>query len=151
METLFLWFHLFIGLFLSGICVQSTFALLSTHHHRQYALHQIPQLGQSQSSKHTMHKEHKGPAGEREKVHTVRVTCHPDALEIVIKADMFGVGAPVDSDELRLGVEDNGNCRATASSGDEYRIFVGLVDCGTKHWVKVNSMDFKLLFYYDLL
>lgn len=138
-----MWVYLFVGLFLSGICVQSSFAFPSKHHHRRYALHQIPQLTQSLSSRHITHKEEKSPSEEQEKVQTVRVTCLPDSLEIVIKADMFGVGAPVDSGELRLGVEDDDYCRATASSEDEYRIAVGLVDCGTKHWVKVNLVCFR--------
>lgn len=85
-----------------------------------------------------MHEERKAPADERRPVSTVRLTCHPDSLEIIIEADMFGVGAPVHGDELRLGVEHNDFCRAAASSGDEYRIIAGLVDCGTKHWVTVE-------------
>lgn len=142
-----MWVYLFVGLLLSGICVQSSFAFPSTHHHGRHAFHRIPQLTQSQSSRHSAHKADKGPAEEREKVHTVRVTCRPDSLEIVIKADMFAVGAPVDSGELRLGVEDDDYCRATASSEDEYRIAVGLVDCGTKHWVKVTVLPFIAYFY----
>lgn len=82
-----------------------------------------------------MHEELKAPAEERERVKTVMVTCHPDSVEITIKADMFGVGVLVHGDELRLGVEEDDYCRAPASSGEEYRIIVGLEDCGTKHWV----------------
>uniref|UniRef100_A0A7N6BEV0 Zona pellucida sperm-binding protein 3 n=1 Tax=Anabas testudineus TaxID=64144 RepID=A0A7N6BEV0_ANATE len=149
METLFLWLHLFGGLLLSGICVQSSFAFPSTHHHRRYALYQTPQLTQSQGLQHTLHREQKGEAEEREKVHTVRVTCHPDSMEIFIKADMFGVGAPVDSDDLRLGVEDDDHCRATASLEDEYRIAVGLVDCGTKHWMTEDSLVYTNLLIFS--
>lgn len=75
---------------------------------------------------------------QRERVKTVRVNCHPNSLEIVVKADMFEIGAPVYSDELRLGVEQRDHCRAHASSEggeEEYTILVGLADCGTKHWV----------------
>lgn len=140
METLFLWLHLFFGLSLSGIRVQAA------HRHRQHASGQSPQPAQSHSFERTVHREHRAPAGERDKVHTVKVSCHADSLEVVIQADLFGVGVPVDSDELRLGVEDNDNkCRPTALSGDEYRVVVGFVDCGTKHWVKVSSLGFMLL------
>ena len=128
--------NLIVGFFLSGICVCSSLAFPPTHHN-QHALLQRPQLTQSQGPGHTMHQQQKAPAEEREQVNTVRVTCHPDLLEIVIKADLFGIGAPVNGEELRLGVEHDDFCRATASSGDEYRIIVGLMDCGTKHWVGI--------------
>lgn len=127
METLFFWANLLIGL-----GVRSAFAF-PPKHYTQHALLQGPQISIEQQ---------KAPADEREQVNTVRVTCHPDSLEVVIKADMFGVGAPVNSDELRLGVEHSDYCRATASSGDEYAIIVGLMDCGTKHWVMVNLLQF---------
>lgn len=68
-------------------------------------------------------------------VNTVGVLCHPDSMELSINADLFEVGAPVDVRELRLGVEHSDYCSATASSDSEYRILVGLEDCGTKHWV----------------
>lgn len=76
-------------------------------------------------------------------MNTVRVACHPDSLEVIIKADIFGIGAPVRADELHLGVEHSDFCRAAASSGDEYRIIVGLVDCGTRHWVMVKPIAIK--------
>lgn len=72
---------------------------------------------------------------QRERVKTVRVSCHPSSLEVTVKADMFEIGAPVYVDELRLGADQHDDCRAWASSGDEYTILVGLADCGTKHWV----------------
>lgn len=75
----------------------------------------------------------KAPAEER--VKTIRVTCHPDSLEVTVKADMFEVGVPVYSDELRLGAAQHEPCRARASSADEYTILVGLAECGTRHWV----------------
>ncbi|KAF3846454.1 hypothetical protein F7725_003532 [Dissostichus mawsoni] len=89
-------------------------------------------------------------AEELQQVNTIRVTCHPDSLEIVIKADMFAVGAPVDSDEIRLGVETNNQyCRAAASSADEYSISVGLVECGTRHWVTEDSLIYTNLLIYS--
>ncbi|GLD66741.1 zona pellucida sperm-binding protein 3-like protein [Lates japonicus] len=145
METLFLGVNLLIGLFLSGLCIRSSLAFPPAHH-TQHALFHRPQLTQSHNSKHTAHKV---PGEEREQVNTVRVTCHPDSLEIVIKADLFRVGAPVNSEELRLGVEHNDFCRATASSGDEYRIVVGLADCGTKHWMTEDSLVYTNLLIYS--
>ncbi|KAL7379408.1 hypothetical protein ABVT39_027270 [Epinephelus coioides] len=139
MELLCFWLNLLLGL-----CVRSSFALPSTHY-AQHASFQSPQI--TESSKHP--EQQKVVAEEREQVNTVRVTCHPDSLEIVIKADMFGVGAPVNGDELRLGVEYNDYCRPTTSSGDEYRIIVGLVDCGTKHWMTEDSLVYTNLLIYS--
>lgn len=72
---------------------------------------------------------------QREQVKTVTVSCHPNSLEITVKADMFEIGAPIYSDELHLGVDQQEYCRARAAPGDEYVILVGLEECGTKHWV----------------
>lgn len=87
-----------------------------------------------------VHKGRKTPGVvEPERVKTVEVGCHANSLEITVKADMFEVGAPVYSDELRLGVDPHDhNCQAQASLGDKYTILVGLGECGTKHWVTVE-------------
>lgn len=77
----------------------------------------------------------KAPEVQRERVKTVRVSCHPNSLEVTVKADLFEIGAPVYVDELRLGADQRAHCGAQASSGDEYTILIGLADCGTKHWV----------------
>lgn len=144
MESLFFEVKLLVVLFLSGIYVRSSFGF------KEYASIQSPQFKESRSSKYPVQQQQhqKVPAEEREKVNTISVTCHPDSLEILIKADMFEVGAPVNVDELRLGVEYNEICRATASSRDEYRIVVGLLDCGTKHWVTMTLLQFRHLFVY---
>lgn len=71
-----------------------------------------------------------------ERLKTVRVICHPDFLEVIILADMFGIGAPVNPSELQLGVTDYEYCKATEYTPDEYRIVIGLMDCGTKHVVR---------------
>lgn len=87
-----------------------------------------------------VHKGWKTPEVEPERVKTVEVSCHPNSLEITVKADMFEVGAPVYSDELRLGVDPHDyNCQAQASPGDKYTILVGLGECDTKHWVTVEG------------
>lgn len=145
MESLFFEVKLLLVLFLSGVCVRSSFAF------PQYGSLQRPQFTQSQSSKHHVQEHQKVLPEEREKVNTVSVTCHPDSLEILIKADLFEVGAPVNADDLRLGVEYNEFCRATATSREEHRIAVGLLDCGTKHWVTMTLLQFKhLSVYYKL-
>ncbi|XP_054463183.1 uncharacterized protein LOC129098220 [Anoplopoma fimbria] len=129
---------------LLGLCFRSSLAF-PPKDFRQHASFQSPQItGRSQHTQQL-----KNPAEEREQVNTVRLTCHPDSLEIIIKADMFGVGAPVDSHELRLGVEQNDYCRATPSSGDEYSIIVGLVDCGTKHWMTEDALIYTNLLIYS--
>ncbi|XP_056262906.1 zona pellucida sperm-binding protein 3-like [Pseudoliparis swirei] len=134
----------FLVLLLVGLCFRSCSAF-PPNGYAQHASIQSPQF--TRSSQHTL--QAKDPSEEQEQVNTVRVTCHPDSLEIIIKADMFEVGAPVNGDELRLGVELNDNCRATTSSGDEYRILVGLVDCGTKHWMTAATLVYTNLLVYS--
>lgn len=82
------------------------------------------------------HEVQKAAQDVAERLKTIRVICHPDLLEVVILADMFGIGAPVNPFELQLGVTDHDYCKATEYSSDEYRIIVGLMDCGTKHLVR---------------
>ncbi|XP_069004626.1 zona pellucida sperm-binding protein 3-like [Embiotoca jacksoni] len=138
------WLNFLLGLFLSGLRVRSSFAFPPTQY-TQHALFQGPQPPQSQSSTHAVLEQQK----EGEQVNTVSVSCRPDSLEIVIKADVFAVGAPVNRDDLRLGVEHKDYCRAAASSGDEYRIIVGLADCGTKHWMTEDSLVYTNLLIYS--
>ncbi|XP_068434483.1 zona pellucida sperm-binding protein 3-like [Clinocottus analis] len=136
MKTLCFSVHLLVGL-----CFRS-YLTYPTQDYTQHA--SIPL---TESSQHT--RQEKVAAEEQEQVNTVRVTCHPDSLEIIIKADLFEVGAPVNGDELRLGVEHNDYCRATMSSEDEYRILVGLVDCGTKHWMTEDTLVYTNLLIYS--
>uniref|UniRef100_A0A8C2WI36 Zona pellucida sperm-binding protein 3 n=1 Tax=Cyclopterus lumpus TaxID=8103 RepID=A0A8C2WI36_CYCLU len=85
---------------LVGLCFRSYFAF-PPQYYTQHASIQSPQI--TGSSQNTL--QEKAPGEEQEQENTVRVTCHPDSLEIIIKADMFGVGAPVNGIELRLGVD----------------------------------------------
>ncbi|KAI4798615.1 hypothetical protein KUCAC02_020609 [Chaenocephalus aceratus] len=131
---------------LVGLCVSSSFAFPPT---QAASFQSLANTGRSELGQQQQQQQ-KSPAEEPQQVNTVRVTCHPDSLEIVIKADMFAVGAPVDGDELRLGVETNNQyCRATASSADEYSISVGLVECGTRHWVTEDSLIYTNLLIYS--
>nr|XP_049600913.1 uncharacterized protein LOC125983585 [Syngnathus scovelli] len=90
------------------------------------------------------------PADQRRPLNTVRVTCHPDSLEILIQADLFGAGMPVRSSEVRLGTaaRENARCGATPSSDQEYKIVVGLLDCGTKYWMTDVSLVYTNLLIY---
>ncbi|XP_034053870.1 zona pellucida sperm-binding protein 3-like [Gymnodraco acuticeps] len=136
-------FH-FQVILLVGLCVSSSFAFPPT---QDASFQSLANTGRSELGQQ---QQQKSPAEEPQQVNTVRVTCHPDSLEIVIKADMFAVGAPVDGDELRLGVETNNQyCRATASSANEYSISVGLVECGTRHWVTEDSLIYINLLIYS--
>lgn len=135
MESSYFWINLLVGLLV--LSVRSSVAYPPKY---QHALLQAPQ-----GTAAPVHGQQKGSAEEGQHVNTVRVACHPDSLEIIIKADMFGIGAPVRADELHLGVEHNDFCRAAASSGDEYRIVVGLVDCGTRHWVTVKAFAVRTI------
>ncbi|XP_034053876.1 zona pellucida sperm-binding protein 3-like [Gymnodraco acuticeps] len=135
-------FH-FQVILLVGLCVSSSFAFPPT---QDASFQSLANTGRSELGQ----QQQKSPVEEPQQVNTVRVTCHPDSLEIVIKADMFAVGAPVDGDELRLGVETNNQyCRATASSANEYSISVGLVECGTRHWVTEDSLIYTNLLIYS--
>ncbi|KAI4822369.1 hypothetical protein KUCAC02_007921, partial [Chaenocephalus aceratus] len=126
------------------LCVSSSFALPSTRYTQDASFQSLANTGRSEIGQQN------SPAEEPHQVNTIRVTCHPDSLEIVIKADMFAVGAPVDGDEIRLGVETNNQyCRATASSADEYSISVGLVECGTRRWVTEDSLIYTNLLIYS--
>lgn len=67
-------------------------------------------------------------------VKTVVVKCHEDTIEVVIKADLFGHGLPVEPTQLRLGPihvsEDR--CKAKVSGHGEYTVIAPLSTCGTK-------------------
>uniref|UniRef100_A0A8C5DP39 Zona pellucida sperm-binding protein 3 n=1 Tax=Gouania willdenowi TaxID=441366 RepID=A0A8C5DP39_GOUWI len=137
MELFYIWANMLVGLFLSGVCIRLSFAFPPASY-KQQPFFQKPLFSQT-STESKM---------EPQPVNTISVICHPDTLEILIKADMFAVGAPVNSNELRLGVEDLEHCRASPSMEDEYRIVVGLMDCGTKHWMTEDSLVYTNLMIY---
>ncbi|XP_056463069.1 zona pellucida sperm-binding protein 3-like [Gadus chalcogrammus] len=86
--------------------------------------------------------------GKGEHVETVAVSCYPDLMEITVKADMFEIGAPIQPAELRLGVVYGHACSALESSKEEYKIVVGLSDCGTKHWMTESALVYTNLLIY---
>ncbi|XP_027897325.1 zona pellucida sperm-binding protein 3-like isoform X1 [Xiphophorus couchianus] len=143
MDMFWLWCNLLLGVMFSGVCPHLALTLKSS----QYAPYSsLPRPRPQQNLAMVQQEQH-----QPELVNTVRVVCHPDSLEVVIAADMFAVGAPVDNRELRLGVEDNEFCRAAATSAEEYRIVVGLDDCGTKHWMTKDSLVYTNLLVYSPL
>ncbi|KAM9785010.1 zona pellucida sperm-binding protein 3-like isoform 2-T2 [Syngnathus typhle] len=106
------------------------------------------------SKKNLLDYHHKEPervaADQRRPLNTVRVTCRPDSLEILIQADLFGAGMPVRSSEVRLGTaeRENTRCGAAPFSDQEYKIVVGLLDCGTKYWMTDVSLVYTNLLIY---
>ncbi|XP_037332803.2 zona pellucida sperm-binding protein 3-like isoform X2 [Pungitius pungitius] len=139
MKTSCFWLNLLVGL-----CFRSSFAFPPKHHTQQASLKGPLVTGSIQHAP-----QQKAPAEEREQVNTVSVTCHPDSLEIIIKADLFGVGFYVRGDELRLGVEYDDNCVARTSSEEEFRIHVSLVDCGTRRWMTEDTLAYTNLLIYS--
>lgn len=76
----------------------------------------------------------------RERPRPVTVNCHPDAMEVVVQADMFDTGLQVDGGHLRLGSDSAGEeCGAVPSGEAEFTIRAQLVDCGTKLSVSTAS------------
>lgn len=141
MELLHLWINLFIGLLTWSVS-------LSFVQRPRGIMPRIASQGhQKLAAKHEVQEVEPEVA---ERLKTVRVICHPDLLEVVIQADMFGIGAPVNAFELQLGVDDRDYCRATEYSTEEYKIVVGLMDCGTKHWVKTKLKRVKTLISFFL-
>lgn len=128
METLRLWISVLVGICLSGSSLAFSQALFPQH---AASFQRAPP---PQRPPHSVAQQQQ-LLEEPQQVNTVTVICHPDSLEVVIAADMFAVGAPVDSQQLHLGVENTDFCRAQPASPEEYRILVGLDGCGTRHWV----------------
>uniref|UniRef100_A0AAY4AAM7 Zona pellucida sperm-binding protein 3 n=1 Tax=Denticeps clupeoides TaxID=299321 RepID=A0AAY4AAM7_9TELE len=69
-------------------------------------------------------------------VHGVTVRCFSDWLEVVVKADIFGLGVHLDGESLRLGADQSkgghASCGAVASGRQEFTIAARLADCGTE-------------------
>ncbi|XP_024118218.1 zona pellucida sperm-binding protein 3 isoform X1 [Oryzias melastigma] len=75
----------------------------------------------------------------------VTVKCHPDSMEVVVKADMFETGLNVDGGHLRLGsnsLGSGGECGAVQKGEDEFTIWALLSDCGTK----LSSTEEKIIY-----
>ncbi|XP_036069182.1 zona pellucida sperm-binding protein 3 isoform X3 [Oryzias melastigma] len=131
---------------LTAFCLQLTLAFPPLHYMPAASPQDLRTL-KSQSSLQSAVQQPEEPV----QVNTVDVLCHPDSMELRINADLFAVGAPVDVQELRLGVEHSDYCSATAASDSEYRILVGLEDCGTKHWMTEDSLVYTNLLIYTPL
>ncbi|KAM8844766.1 zona pellucida sperm-binding protein 3-like [Spinachia spinachia] len=139
MKTSCFWLNLLVGL-----CFRSSFAFPPKDQTRHASF-----KGPLVTVRSQLAPQQKAPADDREHVNTVSVTCHPDSLEIIIKADLFAVGFHVKGDELRLGVENNDRCIARTSSEEEFTIHVSLVDCGTKRWMTEDTLAYTNLLIYS--
>ncbi|KAM8843931.1 zona pellucida sperm-binding protein 3-like [Spinachia spinachia] len=139
MKTSCFWLNLLVGL-----CFRSSFAFPPKDQTRHASF-----KGPLVTMRSRLAPQQKAPADDREHVNTVSVTCHPDSLEIIIKADLFAVGFHVNGDELRLGVENNDRCIARTSSEEEFTIHVSLVDCGTKRWMTEDTLAYTNLLIYS--
>ncbi|XP_037544863.1 zona pellucida sperm-binding protein 3 [Nematolebias whitei] len=143
METSMLWISVLLGICLTGSSLAFSQALFHQHAASLQRAHP------PQRSSHNVAQQQQQLLEEPQQVNTVTVICHPDSLEVVIAADMFAVGAPVDSHQLHLGVENHDFCRAEPTSPEEYRILVGLDDCGTRHWMTADSLVYTNLLIYS--
>lgn len=87
----------------------------------------------------------KGESERRPDTSTVKVTCHPDYMEIEMDVDLLELGFPVNVEDVRLGVsEQTGDqCRALPSEPGKYTIAALLTDCGTQHWVRFSKSVLK--------
>ena len=106
---------------------------------REWQLASLPQKGTPSShpspSKHQVTKDE---TERRPETETVRVTCHPDYMEIDIDADLLELGFPVDVDDVRLGKSEQPGeaCKAVHTEPEKYMIAAALTDCGTEHSVR---------------
>uniref|UniRef100_A0A8C9T429 Zona pellucida sperm-binding protein 3 n=1 Tax=Scleropages formosus TaxID=113540 RepID=A0A8C9T429_SCLFO len=84
-------------------------------------------------------------------LNTVTVKCHASTMEIVVQADLYGVGTVIDVSELRLGANPHPrkSCRPTVSGHGEYTIIASLTDCGTKRLITGNSLIYVNLLIYS--
>ncbi|XP_061099403.1 zona pellucida sperm-binding protein 3-like isoform X1 [Conger conger] len=83
---------------------------------------------------------------------TVTVQCHDSAMEVAVKADLFGTGAVIDSSDLRLGphpLGKGGKCGAVTSGEGQYTILAGLTDCGTELVFTNEWLVYKNSIFYS--
>lgn len=84
----------------------------------------------------------------------VLVKCHSDAMELVLQADLFKTGLPVEPAHLRLGSDPagvSGACRARPiGDGESLTISADLLDCGTRRSVStsLHSWYFKCFCFF---
>ncbi|XP_075968558.1 zona pellucida sperm-binding protein 3-like isoform X2 [Anarhichas minor] len=90
------------------------------------------------------------PVGGHE-VKTFVLKCHEDSMEVVIKADLFDPGRPVEPTHLRLGpfsaVRDH--CTARVSGNGEYIIRAPLTECGSKVTFTQSAVLYNNLLLYS--
>ncbi|XP_031418247.1 zona pellucida sperm-binding protein 3-like isoform X2 [Clupea harengus] len=113
---------------------------------REWQLASLPQKGTPSShpspSKHQVTKDE---TERRPETETVRVTCHPDYMEIDIDADLLELGFPVDVDDVRLGKSEQPGeaCKAVHTEPEKYMIAAALTDCGTEHSITEDYLIYS--------
>lgn len=153
-------FRLFLNLLILFTSSGTFFTSLAVAHPRRQDLKQtfstdwLPTKGgllprQAQNAKQSQY-DHPSLANLKPKsVRSVVVKCYPDSMEIVVNAKMFEVGVRIDGTKLRLGVEALDRCKATLTAADEFTIFAGLLDCGTKHLVTEDLLIYTNYLMYS--
>ncbi|XP_051985342.1 zona pellucida sperm-binding protein 3b [Xyrauchen texanus] len=85
---------------------------------------------------------------------TIAVSCHEEAMEIVIMAELFATGLPVYANELWLGSASmlskvsGASCHALQSGESQFTIFAYFKDCGTKLSITDDSLVYSNVLMY---
>ncbi|KAM6894221.1 zona pellucida sperm-binding protein 3-like [Lycodopsis pacificus] len=90
------------------------------------------------------------PVGGHE-VETLVLKCHEDSMEVVMKADLFDPGRPVEPTRLRLGPFSalRDHCTARVSGNGEYIIRAPLTECGSKVTFTQSAVLYNNLLLYS--
>ncbi|XP_031418257.1 zona pellucida sperm-binding protein 3-like isoform X1 [Clupea harengus] len=115
---------------------------------REWQSASLPQKGTPSApwmpapSKHQVTKDE---TERRPETETVRVTCHPDYMEIEIDADLLELGFPVDVEDVRLGKSEQSGeaCKAVHTEPEKYMIAAALTDCGTEHSITEDYLIYS--------
>ncbi|XP_031418243.1 zona pellucida sperm-binding protein 3-like isoform X2 [Clupea harengus] len=119
-----------------------------TAYPREWQSASLPQKGTPSApwmpapSKHQVTKDE---TERRPETETVRVTCHPDYMEIEIDADLLELGFPVDVEDVRLGKSEQSGeaCKAVYTEADKYRIAAALTDCGSERAITEDYLIYS--------
>ncbi|XP_076000873.1 zona pellucida sperm-binding protein 3b [Genypterus blacodes] len=82
----------------------------------------------------------------------VEVRCHADSMQVLMQADMFDTGLPVEARHLRLGSDDSGawsECGAEPSGEAEFTIWTHLMACGTKRSSTEEAIIYSNVLIYS--
>ncbi|XP_056156708.1 zona pellucida sperm-binding protein 3-like [Lampris incognitus] len=84
-------------------------------------------------------------------IRTVVVKCHEDSIEVTVRADLFGLGLPVEPKHLSLGPADDqqDSCRVAVSEGGLHAIRAPLNGCGTKVMLTEDAVVYTNVLLYN--